>query len=191
MNNARYVEVVPEKCFAGITSIFLWYMGDFGGIEGVQAFILRYLEDDEAREYLQSIQAGDFCFKFYNWNLNIQDPVEGGTDFDGDGVPDSGDNCPAHANPAQADGDADGLGDVCDPEGGGNLCTPQNPFLCCSAAFPGGAPLRSSGILGLILIMAIPGLWMTLLRERLKALARAVRPGMSASVIPPLRPPRT
>lgn len=35
-------------------------------------------------------------------------------DADGDGVADSGDNCPALPNPAQGDGDGDGVGDVCD-----------------------------------------------------------------------------
>lgn len=42
-------------------------------------------------------------------------PVTGGTDVDGDGIPDSADNCPHVANPAQDDEDGDGLGDVCDP----------------------------------------------------------------------------
>jgi hypothetical protein len=36
-------------------------------------------------------------------------------DSDGDGIPDSLDNCPAVANPDQADSDGDGLGDLCDP----------------------------------------------------------------------------
>ena len=35
-------------------------------------------------------------------------------DQDGDGVPDNIDNCPANANPDQADTDGDGIGDVCD-----------------------------------------------------------------------------
>ena len=36
-------------------------------------------------------------------------------DQDGDGVPDSSDNCPTVPNPDQADGDHDGVGDACDP----------------------------------------------------------------------------
>jgi PKD domain/Thrombospondin type 3 repeat len=36
------------------------------------------------------------------------------TDTDGDGVPDSSDNCPNDANPNQADTDLDGMGDECD-----------------------------------------------------------------------------
>ncbi len=36
------------------------------------------------------------------------------SDFDNDGIKDSLDNCPSHANPDQKDGDGDGSGDVCD-----------------------------------------------------------------------------
>ena len=41
-------------------------------------------------------------------------------DTDSDGVPDSLDNCPTKANPNQADLDADGQGDACDPDRDGD-----------------------------------------------------------------------
>lgn len=37
-------------------------------------------------------------------------------DSDGDGIPENVDNCPADANPGQADFDGDGAGDVCDAD---------------------------------------------------------------------------
>jgi hypothetical protein len=37
-------------------------------------------------------------------------------DFDRDGVMNSADNCPEDTNRNQSDVDADGIGDVCDPE---------------------------------------------------------------------------
>jgi hypothetical protein len=39
-----------------------------------------------------------------------------GGDTDGDGYKDTCDNCPANANASQADIDADGIGDACDPD---------------------------------------------------------------------------
>jgi hypothetical protein len=39
-----------------------------------------------------------------------------GPDYDGDGVEDQFDNCSEHANPAQDDTDADGCGNLCDPD---------------------------------------------------------------------------
>jgi hypothetical protein len=37
-------------------------------------------------------------------------------DLDGDGVPDTADDCPANPSPHQEDSDGDGVGDVCDPD---------------------------------------------------------------------------
>ena len=42
-------------------------------------------------------------------------------DADGDGVPDGSDNCPAVANPSQADCDSDGVGDTCETDPDINL----------------------------------------------------------------------
>ncbi|MFN7961330.1 MAG: thrombospondin type 3 repeat-containing protein [Thermoanaerobaculia bacterium] len=77
------------------------------------------------------------------WGIAIQQVV----DADGDGVPDSEDNCPMVANPDQADFDGDGLGDACDADidgdgvaNGGDLCafTPSgstvDPTTGCSIA---------------------------------------------------------
>src|SRR5215204_3330562 len=41
-------------------------------------------------------------------------PSGGGTDADGDGVPEPPDNCPDVYNPHQNDGDGDGVGNACD-----------------------------------------------------------------------------
>jgi predicted dienelactone hydrolase len=60
---------------------------------------------------------------------------------DGDGVPDAADNCPATANPDQADADADGTGDVCDATPRGTtppMITVPGP-LTAEAAGPAGA----------------------------------------------------
>jgi len=52
--------------------------------------------------------------------IDMTDSGGGQTDADGDGVPDSTDNCPNTYNPGQEDADGDGIGDACDSSPGTN-----------------------------------------------------------------------
>jgi len=56
-------------------------------------------------------------------------------DVDGDGVPDSQDNCPGVANPDQADCDSDGTGDACEQDSD-NDGVPDDCDNCPTAANP-------------------------------------------------------
>ena len=49
-------------------------------------------------------------------SISIRD-TSADTDSDGDGVPDTQDNCPNTYNPGQADSDGDGVGDACESAG--------------------------------------------------------------------------
>jgi hypothetical protein len=53
-----------------ISKLFDWYKTDFGGKLGVRDFLLRYLPDDERREFLLKDQIR-FNFSPYDWGLNI------------------------------------------------------------------------------------------------------------------------
>ena len=67
---------------------------------------------DAGRSYrLQVVPKGSF-----HWDYALAWRIEAMIDSDGDGVPDTADNCPLDPNPAQLDNDLDGAGDVCDPD---------------------------------------------------------------------------
>jgi Thrombospondin type 3 repeat len=67
--------------------------------------------------------------------------VSGATDTDGDGVPDSEDNCPNDANPDQADADQDGLGNACDS----NSYAPELGTAAADSNLNEGDTLSASG----------------------------------------------
>jgi cysteine-rich repeat protein len=58
-----------------------------------------------------SVHSGDPCFPLLCDEIT---DTCGGPDFDGDGVPDSLDNCVYQYNPGQEDLDSDAMGDACD-----------------------------------------------------------------------------
>ena len=71
------------------------------------------------------------------------EPLDPNGDEDGDGVTNGEDNCPTEANGCQADKDADGIGDACDPSCEetcvGLICGDEGIVGCnCSNSCPAG-----------------------------------------------------
>ncbi len=68
-----------------------------------------------------------------------------GPDSEGDGIADEVDNCPAIANPDQADTDSDGMGDACDPDADGDGLD-NDADNCPAIANPGQADQDADGV---------------------------------------------
>jgi len=73
--------------------------------------------------YAQDVQGGGGNNAEYQVNPPTETPV---ADGDGDGEPDTTDNCPTVPNPGQTDSDNDGQGDACDS----NNSVPTNADQC-------------------------------------------------------------
>ena len=66
-------------------------------------------------------------------------------DTDGDGIVDSADNCPAIANPSQADCDSDGTGDVCEiASGSPDIDSNGRPDECQTITLVAGASIQAA-----------------------------------------------
>ncbi len=76
------------------------------------------------------------------YTLSVSAPV---TDTDGDGVPDTTDNCPTVANADQADADNDGTGDACEPDSDSDGVIDDNDN-CPSVANADQADADSDGL---------------------------------------------
>ena len=94
-----------------------------GAVQGAAGFSLETAAAADTVQLLNplgGLDAGsvprDYFFSFVNGHVATAAPV----DTDGDGVPDSSDNCPNATNPGQADLDGDGIGDACDSDRDGD-----------------------------------------------------------------------
>lgn len=86
--------------------------GSLDGGSLLDSYAERYLSAGETSLIRVSKSSGSAALDAVVVNVNFEQ------DSDGDGVVDSADNCPAAANPDQADADLDGVGDVCDTPSG-------------------------------------------------------------------------
>jgi hypothetical protein len=84
--------------------------------------VANYLDgDDDGDDVPTALEDVDGSGDWFDDDANgnqvpaFLDAAETVAESDGDGVPDAVDNCPAIANPGQADADGDAIGDACDP----------------------------------------------------------------------------
>jgi len=78
---------------------------------------LDFVSPGIAGMYILTVRVTDVCGNTDTSTLTIIVASGGTGDTDGDGVPDTTDNCDAVANPTQTDTDGDGIGDACDTGG--------------------------------------------------------------------------
>ena len=108
---------------------------------GVQPFDAQWAPDGTSRSYFSGNPNAATASGSDTLGL-ITQFVYGSADADGDGVPDSADNCPGVSNPDQADSDGDGIGDACDPDADNDGVADANDV--CPAS-PSGARVNGAG----------------------------------------------
>jgi hypothetical protein len=69
--NSSEVITIPEENKLVISMIFRWYANDFGGRPGILDFIVKYLVDDDRKEFIRK-EANNLTIEYlyYDWNLN-------------------------------------------------------------------------------------------------------------------------
>src|SRR4051812_27301023 len=79
------------------------------------------IDTSTAGDYVFAVRAEDngLNVRIASVNFSVVKGSSGINDQDGDGVPDSSDNCPTVPNADQADSDGDGIGDACDSASNG------------------------------------------------------------------------
>jgi Right handed beta helix region/Thrombospondin type 3 repeat len=98
------------------------WSGELNYWDNVNVDISRYAQPGDTIR-LRWDMSTDYCFGTDSgWYLDNVSVYTFFTDTDGDGVPDSNDNCPENSNPDQADFDHDGVGDVCDAPTSNDEC---------------------------------------------------------------------
>ncbi len=69
--NSSEVLVLPEEGKMLISKIFSWYEKDFGGRRAILDFIVDYLVDDAAKDFIrQEHERLKIEYLHYDWNLN-------------------------------------------------------------------------------------------------------------------------
>ncbi|HSA59482.1 MAG TPA: thrombospondin type 3 repeat-containing protein [bacterium] len=124
-STGRLVATYGDNVYTSVDDGFTWVPGVWRNLPPGQIWVPADVDDlndlvvadtvgqnvdvlsPDLQDVLQSVAIGAPI-------LDLDVVVPSAPDTDGDGVPDSQDNCPTKPNADQADGDSDGVGNVCD-----------------------------------------------------------------------------